>query len=389
MIMKNLKYLTIPLLASALVSGAYAQQAINPDAAKFASPQFNENGSVTFRLFAPAAKEVKLSMPGLEKSMTDSIGLWSVTLDDLAPELYTYSFLVDGVNCFDSMNVYVNRDVTTLFNVMLVPGDASDLYAVKNVPHGDLHSVWYKTAFDGSQRRLSIYTPAGYCDNLTNSYPVLYLLHGMGGDETAWITLGRAVEILDNLIAAGKAEPMIVVMPNGNMAREAAPGYSSLGFEYPEFNLPHTMDGVYEQHFPEIIDYVNSHYRTLADKQHTAVAGLSMGGFHSMMLSRIYPDRFGYVGLFSAATDRNLEQRQYIADLYKNRDEAFARQFADAPALYWIGIGKDDFLYDANKELRAYFDAHSYSYKYTETDGGHEWRNWRKYLSAFLPLLFK
>jgi enterochelin esterase family protein len=235
----------------------------------------------------------------------------------------------------------------------------------------------------GVDRRMTVYTPAGY-ESSSRRYPVLYLLHGMGGDEEAWTSLGRAAEILDNLIAEGRAEPMIVVMPNGNAAMQAAPGESSTGLIAPEFNLPHTMDGLFESSFMDIVKWVDRTYRTRANKQSRAIAGLSMGGFHSMTISRANPDAFAYVGLFSAATEPFKS-----AEVYENADAKLAAQFAKKPALYWIGIGRDDFLYDANTIYRAKLDDNGYRYTYYESDGGHCWRNWRVYLTEFVPLLFK
>lgn len=217
---------------------------------------------------------------------------------------------------------------------------------------------------------------------------MLYLLHGMGGDETAWSELGRAVQILDNLIASGKAEPMIVVMPNGNMARRAAPGQDSLGFAQPEFYLPHTMDGVYENHFPEIVEYVDSNFRTVKDKNSRAVAGLSMGGFHSLFTSASHPGMFGYVGLFSAAVEP-IQTGQPVAELYHDRAGQIRRQFKKGVKKYYIAIGVDDFLYDSNKAFRAELDSLGVPYIYKESEYGHEWTNWRRYLVDFLPVLFR
>ena len=234
---------------------------------------------------------------------------------------------------------------------------------------------------------MTVYTPAGYEDS-SRSYPVLYLLHGMGGDEQAWSELGRATQIMDNLIAQGKAEPMIVVMPNGNISQEAAPGEKSGGFMQPSFNLPHTMDGLYEESFPDIVSYVESHYRTLADKHHRAIAGLSMGGFHSLYISANHPDWFDYIGLFSAAVGREPRDGG-VSEIYRNLEEKFATLFAQQPSLYWIGIGREDFLYQQNADLRQLFGEKGYPYTYVETEGGHIWRNWRIYLTQFAQLLFR
>ena len=226
-------------------------------------------------------------------------------------------------------------------------------------------------------RRMTVYTPAGY-ESSDKRYPVLYLLHGMGGDENAWSELGRASQILDNLIARGDAEPMIVVMTNGNGSQQAAPGETPAGLVKPVARVPQPAKGSFVGHFPEVVEFVDNNYRTVADKTHRAVAGLSMGGGHSLQISLENPDTFDYVGLFSSAIPNN-------ADLA----EKLKVQFEKKPALYYIAIGDQDFLYDMNKEYRALLDSNSYPYVYVESPEGHLWRNWRKYLSDFAPRLFK
>lgn len=233
--------------------------------------------------------------------------------------------------------------------------------------------------------RLTVYTPAGY-EASSKEYPVLYLLHGMGGDENAWTELGRAAQILDNLIAQGKAEPVIVVMTNGNAVLQAAPGESSLGFQAPSMQLPKTMDGSFEQHFPDVVNFVDKNYRTIKSKKGRAIAGLSMGGFHSMHISKQYPDMFDYIGLFSAAIKPGEDVKSPI---YEDTEGKLKVQFQENPALYWIAIGDKDFLYKVNQDYRKFLDDNGYKYTYYETSGGHIWRNWRIYLTEFVPQLFK
>jgi len=215
---------------------------------------------------------------------------------------------------------------------------------------------------------------------------VIYLLHGMGGDEEAWIALGRTSQILDNLIAQGKAKPMIVVMTNGNVSQEAAPGESSLGFLKPTMNLPNSMDGKFEETFPDVIKFIETYYRVNATKAGRAIAGLSMGGFHSLHISRYYPNTFDYVGLFSAAI---MPREKTTSKVYENFDETLKKQMDNGYKLYWIGIGKSDFLYKEGVEFRAKLDKMGMKYTYRESEGGHIWSNWRLYLSEFVPLLFK
>jgi enterochelin esterase family protein len=366
------------------------------------SPEIHQGDSVTFRLFAPNINEVKVTgdflptqkvdtpygtmeIPGTADLHKNEQGVWEYTSDILKPELYSYSFIVDGLKISDPNNVYSIRDVASTTNVFIIGNGCDGLYGVNDVPHGTVSRVWYESPTVQNSRRLTIYTPHCY-EHSSKRYPVLYLLHGMGGDEEAWIALGRAAQILDNLIAKGKAEPMIVVMPNGNIAQEAAPGESQYGLTTPTFQLPHTMDGLFEEAFPDIISFIDKNYRTLSEKSSRAIAGLSMGGFHSARISAYYPDTFDYIGLFSAAINRG---NNPDSPIYKNTDAQLARQFSNAPKLYWIAIGNSDFLYDENTDYRNKLDKAGYNYQYYESEGGHIWRNWRIYLSKFLPLLFK
>ena len=309
-------------------------------------------------------------------------GVWEYTSEPLASELYCYWFNVDGIDHVnDPMNSYVMRDVGSQMNYFIIPGERGDLYAAQDVPHGTMSKVWAKVS-DGRERRMTIYTPAGY-EQGKGRYPVLYLLHGMGGDEDAWSATGRVAEIMDNLIAEGKAEAMIVVMTNGCTKHVSAPGYSHEGMWRPY--MSGSMDGSFEAMFPSIVEWVDDHYRTKAKKAHRAIAGLSMGGFHSMQISKEYPAMFEYVGLFSAAIFRGKEG----VETYANTEAKLKRQFQEGIKLYWIGIGKDDFLYDENVRYRAILDSEGYTYTYRESEGGHIWRNWRIYLGEYAQLLFK
>jgi enterochelin esterase family protein len=316
----------------------------------------------------------------------DDNAVWKYTSGILPSELYNYNFIIDGVKTIDPANVYLTRDVSSIFNIFIIGGGQGDLYQAADVPHGSVSRCWYHSTRLGKDRRLSIYTPPGY-ENTKQKYPVLYLLHGAGGDEEAWLALGRSVQILDNLIAAKKAQPMIVVMTNGNVTQQAAPGEDARGFYKPSFMGGDTrMDGEFELSFPEIIDYVEAHFRVKADKAHRAICGLSMGGFHSLHISKQYPTKFDYVGLFSAAI---LPRDNATSEVYAKTEEKLKMQFSLKPRLYWIAIGKTDFLYDANVAFRQQLDANGYKYIYYETGEGHIWKNWRIYLSLFVPMLFQ
>lgn len=376
----------------------FAQQALW-GTAPVVSPEIHDNNTVTFRFKAPKAvrvqltgdflpvqKNAKFEAPGIVDLKEGQEGVWEYTTPEpLKPELYSYSFIVDGLRMNDPANVYLIRDVSTLTNVFIIGGDRADFYKVNPVPHGTVSRIWYDSPALGLERRMTVYTPAGY-ETSGKRYPVLYLLHGMGGDEEAWISLGRTAQILDNLIAQGKAKPMIVVMPNGNASQEAAPGESSRGMVPPTMQLPKTMEGSYEQAFPEIVKFIDKNYRTIKSKSGRAIAGLSMGGFHSLHISKQYPDMFNYIGLFSAAIMPN---KEVSSPIYENMEGKLKVQFDKNPTLYWIAIGKTDFLYKANEEYRKLLDEKGYKYTYYESDEGHIWKNWRIYLTEFVPMLFR
>ena len=355
------------------------------------SPEVNKDNTVTFRLKAANATKVEVVGDFLskdEKAEMKKINndVWEYTTPKaLAPELYSYSFMMDGIKISDPSNVFMSRDVVTISNLFMIDGKESELYKVQNVPHGSLSKVWYHSEKLNADRRITVYTPAGYETN-GQRYPVLYLLHGMGGDEDSWSTLGRAAQILDNLIVQGKAKPMIVVMTNGNSDLQAAWGESPTGYVTPTIELPKTTDGSFEDAFPEVVAFVDKAYRTIAKKESRAIAGLSMGGFHSMQISKEYPTLFNYIGLFSASARFKGRKDSHI---YENCEAKIKTQFAQKPALYWIAIGKDDFLYEENQKFRSFLDANGFQYTYVESEGGHIWRNWRNYLCQFLTLIFK
>ena len=386
---------------------AQAQQNLNwGQGPQVASPDVHADNSVTFNLIAPEAQKVQITgdflppkkveyggntyeMPGVADLVKNDKGVWTLTTEPLQPELYTYNMLVDGVKIIDPLNVYNIRDINNLFSVLLIGGNQrADLYKVNKVAHGTVSKIWYESPTAGLTRRLTVYTPAGY-ETSGKEYPVLYLLHGIGGDENAWSELGRAAQIMDNLIAQGKAEPMLVVMTNGNISQEACPGETSEGFRVPTMMLPKTMEGSFETAFPDVVKFIEKTYRVKKDKAHRAIAGLSMGGCHSLFISINYPDLFGYVGLFSAAVDRQQNSQEGYPNIYADRNQKIDRLFSKHPKLFWMGIGKTDFLIQSNNDLRAYLDSKNHKYTYLETEGGHIWRNWRIYLSEFTPLLFK
>lgn len=370
-----------------------AQQSIH-ERHEIVSPEIQKENKVTFRVLAPGAKEVKLSgdwmpaegwTPGAVKMSKDDNGVWSYTTDSLIPELYSYSFIVDGFRTTDPSNPFLVRDVASIMNIFIVEGIQADLYKVNDIPHGTVTRRWYNSPGLEIDRRITIYTPPGYETN-TEKYPVLYLLHGAGGDEEAWVTLGRTTQILDNLINAGKVKPMVIAMPNGNVIQDAAPGEGNKGYYKPQFMVPKTMDGTYEASFMDVVNFVESSYRVKINKENRAIAGLSMGGFHSLHISRYYENTFNYVGLFSAAI---LPNQDVSHQVYQDIDGTLKKQLDNGFKLYWIGMGKTDFLYQPGVEFRKKLDEIGFEYTYRESEGGHIWKNWRVYLSEFTPLLFQ
>lgn len=396
--MKKLSFLAAFMLISVI---AIAQQALW-GGQNISSPEIHPDNTVTFRFHAPKAVKVQVTgdflptqkmstqygemdVPGVADLTEGKDGIWEyTTAAPLAPELYSYSFIVDGLKATDPNNVYLNRDVASVTNIFIIKGGLGDLYSVNNVPHGTVARRWYDSPVLEKSRRVTIYTPAGY-ETSGKKYPVLYLLHGAGGDEEAWIALGRTAQIMDNLIAEGKAKPMIVVMTNGNADQEAAPGESSVGMTKPGMMAQKMMEGSWETSFPDVIKFVESQYRVDKKKSSRAICGLSMGGFHSLHISKQYPDLFDYVGLFSAAI---MPREGTQSPIYQNMDEKLNIQFGKNPKLYWIAIGKTDFLYKNNVDYRKMLDDAGHKYEYFENDGGHIWRNWRIYLSMFAPRLF-
>lgn len=368
----------------------------------FESGVVHPDNTVTFRFYAPDADKVEVAGDfadtveenpvggvvgtGLIPMTKNNDGIWTLTTKPLPSEMYMYLFVVDGVATADPNNPFVYRDFATISNVFVVGNGIGDNYKVNDVPHGTLSQPWYPSKKAGKDRRISIYTPPGYAKG-TEPYPVLYLLHGYGGDEGEWSSFGRAAQIMDNLIHKDQAQPMIVVMPNGHMAMEAAPGESSMGFYKPSREKDRADErGAFESAFGEIIDFVEQNYRVVADKEHRAIAGLSMGGFHAIHISRLYEDTFDYVGVFSSA---NRLMNAEPEGIYANAMEGLKKQKENGLELYWVGIGTEDFLFDANVEFRETLDTVGMEYTYVETGGGHVWKVWRNYLSQFVPLLFQ
>ncbi len=408
------------------------------------SPIIHSDNSVSFSIDVPDAKEVILKgsfVPRKSYIKTESGAVtkegsvkmsregnrWVYTTPPLPSELYTYTFEVDGKPRIDRGNKNVIRDIADSLNYFVIGNGIADNYVVKNVPHGTVKKVWYPSSLEGmDKRRMTVYLPYAYTTNKTKRFPVLYLLHGSGGDENSWSDGGRAIQILDNMIASGQCKPMIVVMPNGNVNLAAAPGEDPNNPNVePSANNTSSMLGKIESVFmKEVVNYVDNNYRTLTDKSHRAIAGLSLGGLHTLFISLNNPHSFDYIGLFSAQTTNALNEgrisgmqkigdkwkqlkenipfigggsvdrtiSKYTSDelsIYDNIDIKLKYQFKAPPKLYYIAVGKDDFVKKLNDDFRKKLNSKGYQFYYNETDGAHTWDNWRKYLVDFLPRLFK
>lgn len=385
--LKRVLFILMALLPFTL----FAQQNIGHKTETVRSPEVNPDGSVTFRLYAPKAHKVGVIgdwINGIAPLTEGEGGVWEYTTAPLPSELYTYRFYVDGLIGLDPGNPFTLRDVGYTFSYFYVDGDKASYYQVQDVPHGNVEQIWYRSGATGKDRRLSVYLPAAYDGK--KKFPVLYLLHGSGGDENAWLELGKTARIMDNLIARGEAVPMIVVMPNGNIGAQAAPGETpdNLAFRpVMSDQIPSSYkNGTYEASFGEIVSFIDGRYKTVRNRQSRAVAGLSMGGFHSLYISLNHPDLFSWTGLFSAGL---VPQFTSDLDVYSNREAKLRAYQKKGCNLFWIAIGNEDFLYDVNTDFRAELDALDFPYEYHESSRGHLWCNWRQYLLLFAPRLFR
>jgi len=371
------------LLMTILVSTASAQELRNFSFGRqpIVSPEIKDN-QVTFRLLAPKAYEVRLygswtaDFRSTLAMARDTAGIWYATIPLPDPEIYTYSFIVDGVMMNDPSNVAMQRDGTRYLSVLLVPGGISEYYREAN-QRGNVKTVWYDSPTIGMQRRMTVYTPYGYENNPRAKYPVLYLLHGAGGDEEAWISMGYTRQILDNMIEKGEAEPMIVVMPNGNPWQEAAKPLmlpeKTFDWRDPAFANLYVNSIV-----KDIIPYVEKHFRTINKPEGRAVAGLSMGGGHTMAVTNLYPGMFAYICPLSMG----IREGQEV-------DEAFQAIKKAGYKLYWVGCGNQDFLFESANMLHQALERNGLEHTYHVSGGGHTWPNWRTYLTIFGKLLFK
>jgi len=373
--------LIFSILCFFIFLGSYSQELANFRMANILSPEIGED-NVTFRFTAPQAKLVRLYgswMADYSSSvnmMKDTAGVWTLSIRKPSPELYTYHFIVDGLVVNDPRNVFMQRDGTRYLSVLLVPGEETENY-YEATQHGNLSKVWYDSPTIGTNRRMFVYTPYGY-ETSDKNYPVLYLLHGGGGDEDAWSTMGRARQILDNLIEKGLAKPMICVMPNGNPGQQAARTQLIEEKTY-DRNDPAFANLYVKSLVNDIIPYIENHYRVIAKPEARAVSGLSMGGGHTLAVTNLFPGTFDYICPLSIGV------RGESADVDKQLQAVKQGGYK----LYWLACGESDFLWEMAKELDAALTRNGMEHTFYITDGGHTWANWRKYLNTFAQLLFK
>jgi enterochelin esterase-like enzyme len=357
------------------------------------SPEVLPDNAVIFRIKAPNTSTAQVSgtwATGKITQMEKKDSVFEVKIGPIPSDMYEYDIIVDGVPILDPNNNMVTRDGAWIQNRLMIPGPMADMIDVKPVPHGDVKAVWYHSASIGAERRMFIYTPPGY-DKNKNKYPVLYLLHGGGGDEEVWLSRGRANYIIDNLIATGKALPMIVVITNGNPNTPAAPldRPAAMQNKIPG-GIGSMASGKFEESLvKDVVPYIESNYRVIKDAGHRAITGFSMGGYQTQNISNANPAMFKYIGVMSMGLfssfgnnpNPNYNKEQHVAQL--------KALIAAKPKVYWIGIAKSDFLYSTAVKLRSLYDEVGLKYTYRENEGTHDWNSWRLYLSEFAPLLFK
>lgn len=366
------------ILLLVLIMSAMPSQAQQPPA--LISPEVQAGSRVTFRLRAPNAQKVLLAHEGAEPitMQKNEEGVWSVTTDSLESDIYGYSFVADGVNLFDPSNHVIKNNLIYMQSLLHVPGPASLPWELNDVPHGTVHHHYYKSEVVGDNRDFYVYTPPGYDPRAKRMYPTLYLLHGFSDDASAWTAVGRAELVLDNLLAQGKARPMLVVMPLGYGAPEivarTGPGLQDRALRdrnYQKFR---------EALLTEVIPEVEKLYLVATDPGSRAITGLSMGGTESLFIGLNALDRFAWVGAFSSG------------GLHESFDAMFPALSTKANTqlrLLWISCGKEDHLVDVNRRLINWLDSKAIRHTYVETTGAHTWMVWRRNLASLVQLLFQ
>jgi enterochelin esterase-like enzyme len=340
---------------------------------RIVSPEVHADRTITFRLKGPDLESAAVSAGWLGEEPTAMVkgadGVWSVTIGPVEPDILDYSYEIDGVSTIDPHNARVKLWLGGAASLVEVPGESPLYYDLQSVPHGDVHAHYYHSKTVDRTRRVYVYTPPGY-EASKSSYPTLYLLHGSGDNESTWTEVGKAHLILDNLIAQGKAEPMVVVMPNGHPVPWGTRGSGN-------------TDLFRQDVVEDVLPLIEQRYRVKKDRASRAVTGLSMGGGQSVHVGLGRTDLFRYVGAFSA----------YVAE---PGDNATLTKFAADPEkanelvpVLWVAIGEDDFLLDNQKTFHGYLEEHGIKHTFQITDGYHSWPVWRRYLRDFVPLLFR
>ncbi len=373
------------LVALTCIPSASAQVR-GPQGPRVISPEIAADRCVTFRILAPKAEDVRLAggdIPGVGqgKEMTkDTNGVWETTLGPVDPGAYRYTFNVDGVSVIDPRSPTVSESNNNVWSLVYVPG--ADFMDTQDVPRGAVAEVTYYSTSLKRFRRMHVYTPPGYPSG-KGKFPVFYLLHGASDSDDSWTSVGRAGFILDNLIAAGKAKAMVVVMPAGHAGPFRSGGARPAADEFSQDFLN------------DIMPYVEKNYRVHKDRRHRALAGLSMGGGQTLNIGIPHLDQFAYLGVYSSGvfgiTGGRAGSTQPQGPSFEERhqqvlDDAGLRK---GLRLFWFATGKDDFLLETSRATVAMFRKHGFPVQYAETDGGHTWINWRQYLNEFAPLLFQ
>jgi enterochelin esterase-like enzyme len=343
------------------------------------TPEVHSDNTVTFRFLAPNAQEVKLAREGTEpvEMQKDDQGVWTVTTAALEPDYYGYSIMVDGIRMLDPYNHLLIPNLLTPANAVHIPGPGLP-WEVNDVPHGEIHHHFYRSTVCNDDRDYYVYTPAGYNPSAKTKYPVLYLLHGYSDDASGWTAVGHANVILDNLIAEGKAKPMIVVMPLGYGTMEMI--HMGWGvWSHPEIR-DENFSKFREMLLTEIIPRVEGEYRVDKDRNMRAIAGLSMGGSETLLTGLNNLDKFAWIGAFSSGG---------IPDDF---DKDFPELDAKANSqirLLWIACGTEDHLITVNRKFREWLKEKGIQHADIETPGMHTWMVWRRNLAAFAPQLFR
>ncbi|HWL17044.1 MAG TPA: alpha/beta hydrolase-fold protein [Opitutus sp.] len=342
------------------------------------SPEVHSDRTVTFRFLAPKAEVVALqgvTFKEPQPMQKNDDGVWSLTIGPLEPEFYYYTFSIDGATVTDPLNRNIKKWIRSE-SVFEISGSPPILAASQLVPHGVVHRHVFDSKTRHRDNAILVYTPPGFDPRAKTTYPVVYLLHGFGDDETAWHETGRANFIADNLIAEKRAVPAIIVMTNGHPV-PIPPGASFNDY------APANLAAMQQELLTEVIPLVERSYPVRRDAANRAIVGLSMGGGHSLNIGLTHLEKFGWIGGFSSAAPAgNLDAK--FAGL-----ATAAQKKSGLPQLLWIGIGRDDFLLEQNKAFVAWLDQHQIPHEWQVTDGGHEWPVWRRFLGEFLPLLFK